>query len=67
MLYYEDANRHRTEVGNASTIEEALKQIGEYLKERNFQLCYIRYWMKRDGETVFDFGSHVEFFILKDE
>lgn len=67
MLYYENADGQRTVVGNASTIEEAMKQISKYLKERNFKSYYIRYWMKRDGETVFDFGSHVEFFILKNE
>ncbi len=45
---------------------EAMRFIRGFCDERGFKIHYIRTW-NRDGETVFDVGSHTEFFILRPE
>ncbi|OUO16205.1 hypothetical protein [Flavonifractor sp. An4] len=42
---------------------EAMLHIRAFAAERNFKIYYVRIWNK-DGVTVFDVGSHTEFFHL---
>lgn len=44
-------------------MSEAGKLINTFCSERNFKIYYTRTW-NSDGKTVFDVGSHTEFFHL---
>ena len=44
-------------------MSEAQKLIRAFCDERNFKIHYTRVW-NSDGKTVFDVGSHTEFFHL---
>lgn len=56
--------------GQAKTDSEILSEAENIIRavcaEHNFKINYIRVW-NRDGVTIFDFGSHSEFFHLKPE
>lgn len=41
----------------------AFAAINKYCKEQNEPVYYVRMWNNEDA-TMFDFGSHSEFFIL---
>lgn len=53
--------------GNAKTDKdirsEAMLHIRAFAAERNFKIYYVRVW-NREGATIFDVGSHTEFFHL---
>ncbi len=44
-------------------VEEAYQTINQFCSERNFKIYYTRI-CNRDGKTIFDVGSHSEFFHL---
>lgn len=44
-------------------MSEAGKLINAFCSERNFKIYYTRVW-NSDGKTIFDVGSHTEFFHL---
>ena len=44
-------------------LSETMLLIRAFCEERNFTIYYVRRW-NRDGKTVFDVGSHTEFFLL---
>ena len=47
---------------------EAVKEICEFCNQRNFRIHYLREWQQEfhgRPSTVFDVGSHTEFFILQ--
>ncbi len=45
---------------------EAFKKMHEFCEERNFTIYYTRSW-NADGMTIYDVGSHTEFFHLVPE
>lgn len=58
------------DTGQAKTHSEILSEVEKIIRafctERNFKIHYIRIW-NRDGITIFDVGSHSEFFHLTPE
>ncbi len=56
-----DDGRSKPESG---ILDEARTVIASFCAERNFKIYYTRIWTK-DGATVFDVGSHTEFFRLQ--
>lgn len=56
----DDAGQVKTD---SDIISEVEKIIRAFCAERNFKVHYIRAW-NRDGITIFDAGSHSEFFHL---
>ena len=44
--------------------DEALRAIKRFCNERDFRIRYYRSWTE-NNETMFDVGSHSEFFKLK--
>ena len=47
---------------------EAVQEICEFCNQRNFRIHYLREWQEEfhgQPATVFDVGSHTEFFILQ--
>ena len=48
---------------NVVDVDEAYKEVSDFLKRHNYACHYIRYWTHGD-ETTFDVGSWSEFFKL---
>lgn len=44
-------------------LQEALALINAFCEDRSFRIYYTRIW-NRDDTTIFDVGSHTEFFYL---
>ncbi len=55
------------DTGQAKTdreiVEEASQTINQFCSERNFKIHYTRIY-NQNGKTIFDVGSHGEFFYL---
>lgn len=50
-------------------VDNPIPKIKEYIKKLNpkYEIHYIRSWTREDGVTMYDVGSHTEFFHLKKE
>lgn len=63
-LYFERYNGQYLLIKeNVKDIDEALKEISDFLERHNYNSYYTRYWTDAD-ETTFDVGSWSEFFKL---
>ena len=63
-LYFQRANETYLLIKeNVLNVDEALKEINEFLKRHNYTSHYTRYWTNAD-QTTFDVGSWSEFFVL---
>lgn len=69
-LFFENSRGGRRELGvykdftdEKELLREVNKAIHDFCTDRDFQIHYTRLW-NSDGETVFDVGSHTEFFYL---
>ena len=63
-LYFQRANETYLLIKeNVKDINEALKEISDFLERHNYNSYYTRYWTNAD-ETTFDVGSWSEFFKL---
>jgi hypothetical protein len=40
--------------------------VQKYLADKNIKSYYQRSWFDEDGSIWIDFGSHTEFFVLRD-
>lgn len=58
-----DLHNDGTPKSDQEIMSEAQKLIHAFCDERNFKIYYVRVW-NADGKTVFDVGSHTEFFHL---
>lgn len=68
-LYFENRLGRRREItsfscGVEQAVKRALSEIHAFCDERDFKIYYSRVWNHGDSETVFDVGSHTEFFYL---
>ena len=64
-LYFENSRGQKRIIAEPETEEEAWKEISKFCEDRRFHIYYVRTWSK-DGATVYDVGSHTEFFYLYD-
>lgn len=70
-LYFRDSRNQRRQIAafeceEAEALNHAHKTIHAFCEERNFRIYYSRIW--NDPEyirTIFDVGSHTEFFHLE--
>lgn len=58
-----DLNKSGQPKSDTDILEEANSLIRTFCVERNFKIYYTRLW-NRDNITIFDVGSHTEFFHL---
>lgn len=65
-LYFENSYGKRRIIAEPETEEEAWNKIHEFCHERRFHIYYVRTWKAQDSATVYDVGSHTEFFYLYD-
>lgn len=64
LLYFEDSRGQRRIISNPTTVSDMWKDINNFLSNHNYKSYYSRV---NFGETewVIDFGSHSDFFIVK--
>lgn len=65
-LYFENSKMEKRKIADIETEDLAYKEMKTFCDERNFEIHYIRSWKNDIGFTIFDVGSHSEFFILTD-
>ncbi len=62
-LYFVKGNKKRLLLENC-TEKEALEEMEQFMKKRNFKCYYKRSYTTDNGVTVYDVGSYTEFFHL---
>lgn len=69
ILYYKDKNDKKIIINdNIKTCEEALQEIANYLRKKEYPCYYIRHWREKDKNIwTFDFGSYSTFMYLEEE
>lgn len=65
-LYFQDHTGRKRFIGLAGSLEDAFREVTNFLRKRNYESYYSRYWIKENGDIVIDVGSHSEFFIIED-
>lgn len=50
---------------NVYNLKDTFEMINKFLKERNYESDYNRMWATETGDLHIDFGSHTEFFIVR--
>lgn len=63
-LYFKNSQGKERLIAECETLNEIHEEISDFLDEHNFKCYYTRSWGDEKGVTI-DFGSHLEFFILK--
>lgn len=63
-LVFQNSQGHERTIADVETADEAYSEIKNFCYERNFHIYYTRVWQNGDGATVYDVGSHTEFFKL---
>lgn len=63
IVYFENSWGVRRVIGNADSSSEVMRIIHNFLEERNYKSYYTRSWVE-NNETIYDVGSHSEFFIV---
>ncbi len=66
-LYFKDKTGE-IYIKEVEDIEQALISIPNAAKRLcpDLHIFYIRYWTEENGDTILDFGSHSEFFVLRE-
>lgn len=63
-LMFKSSNGSERTVANVVDENRALKEINNFCYEHGYAIPYIRTFIDDDGATVYDVGSHTEFFKL---
>lgn len=71
-LFFENSQGIRREIASDVTREDCAREIKNFIdahnkgkpKDKKFRSYYTRTW-DENGETVFDVGSHTEFFYYR--
>lgn len=64
ILYFENSQGLRREIGRPQSTEEIFQLIGDFLKTHNYKSYYTRIWKNEEDEIYYDVGSWSEFFVL---
>lgn len=64
-LYFENSQGVERVIAEVANEEEAYKEINKFCEERNFEIYYVRTWMRNKYDKVYDVGNHSEFFICR--
>lgn len=62
IVYFENSNGDKRQIGAAAQKNEANKFIVDFLDEKNYKSHYWRRWNVSDNIERIDVGSHTEFF-----
>jgi len=57
---------NNTKIGECIDDDSAWNVINAYIEQINIKPKYYRMWREEDGDIVMDYGSHTNFFYLKD-
>ena len=70
-LYFRSSQNQRRLVQSDISKNDAYKYIVDYVRQLNpnFKIYYCRTWQNPDNphETIYDVGSHTEFFIFQEK
>lgn len=66
-LYFKDAQGRRKKIAEASKEQELFKRLQLELKKQKITSHYLRCWKTDNNETMIDFGSWSEFYIISDK
>lgn len=66
-LTFENSNGAERIIAEVQTLEEAHREIAKFLDDHKYKSYYTRRWSPQPWHTVFDVGSHTEFFHLYNE
>jgi spermidine/putrescine-binding protein len=68
-LYFINCYNEKRLVKENVLIEETISAIKEYVKSLNpnYKIYYVRSWATENGNTMYDVGSHTEFFELEED
>ncbi len=61
-FYFEASNGLTRPIATGVTEQEGLAAMNKFLEDHNFRSYYTRSWQPEPGHTVYDVGSHTEFF-----
>lgn len=64
ILYFENSQGLRREIGRPQSTEEIFQLIKDFLKAHNYKSYYTRIWKNEEDEIYYDVGSWSEFFVL---
>lgn len=64
-VYFIRANGQHVFLGDAATQEEAFAAMHRVMDAAKYEPPYWRSWIEEDGRTMYDVGSHTEFFYTK--
>lgn len=64
-LYFENSRWEQRLIATVKDEQEAMKEVNKFCDERNFKIYYVRGWKERNGDIIYDVGSHTERFILR--
>lgn len=67
ILYFLNAQGKRIKVAEAPDEQELFKRLQIELKKQKQPSHYLRYWLNDNGETMIDFGSWSEFYIISNK
>lgn len=63
-LYFQNSNRERRVIAQPKDEKEVSEAINKFLEKNKYKSYYTRKWTTPEGETMYDVGSHSEFFVL---
>lgn len=63
ILNFQNSHGIEREIGRPNNENEAMRIIRQFLDKRNYK-SYYTIVNKYDGKSVYDVGSHTEFFVL---
>lgn len=63
-LMFKSSNGNERTVANVVDKNGAFKEINNFCYEHGYTIPYVRTFSRDDGVTVYDVGSHTEFFKL---
>ena len=63
-LVFQNSRGHERTIADVVDENGALKEINNFCYEHGYVIPYIRTFTDDDGVTVYDVGSHTEFFKL---
>ncbi len=64
LIFYNSYTGEETVMSKVETVSDITSVINNYCEENNFKSYYLRTW-EHEGNLVIDYGSHVNFFVVK--
>ena len=64
QVLFENSAKKKRNIGTASSMQDAMKVISDFLNQHNYKSYYKRVWKVDEKTTKVDVGSHTEFFYI---